>query len=344
MIVEQQQEEEEELLINNSYDQLEWNDYDDDPADPTSMPNHSSNRIGVDHGCCRDEGKGGIKSYLIAGLGTMLVVCALYPVFFFSRIVYVRSIASSRSIFSHPLLPSPLPIESNVTPFINSSIGEWSRTSSELDARFHQLGLVPSTLPCAWNDEDDDIYADLTVVDGAATRRRTRTFFALNLFDSELVIPSLARTIIDVANYLGPGSIHVSIFENGSRDRTVLALAHFAAALSALSIEHTILSDPAQTDWDRVDRIAQLAVYRNLALEPMRRSRNPEEFETVVFLNNVFACRRDVLELLRQKKLQSADAVCAMDWRATRPWLKWTGLDGIKFYDNWVCFPSNTSC
>lgn len=114
-----------------------------------------------------------------------------------------------------------------------------------------------------------------------------------------------------------------------------------------MKIDHTILSDPTKTNWKNVDRIAQLAVYRNLVLAPLYSQTNSnlnsttlttdnlnENWDTVLFVNDVFVCETDILELLWQRKAQSASAACAMDWR--KAGISWFGLNGIKFYDNWV--------
>ena len=58
-------------------------------------------------------------------------------------------------------------------------------------------------------------------------------FFALNLFNSQLVVPTLFSTLLSVAALLGPGNVHISIFENGSTDHTSSGMAHFARALTA---------------------------------------------------------------------------------------------------------------
>lgn len=161
---------------------------------------------------------------------------------------------------------------------------------------------------------------------------------AINLYNNEEVFPTLARTLLSVSHYLGFDSVHISIFENGSTDKTLALLAHFASTLSGMKIDHTILSDPTKTDWKNVDRIAQLAVYRNLVLEPLYSSTNSNpnstNWDTVLFVNDVFVCETDILELLWQRKAQSASAACAMDWR--KAGISWFGLNGIKFYDNWV--------
>ncbi|GAA5851719.1 hypothetical protein JCM8547_001184 [Rhodosporidiobolus lusitaniae] len=213
----------------------------------------------------------------------------------------------------------------------------------ELDRRLLDLDLPPSTaLPCSSVSSTVDLLSRYSPLRGlgspsASSGVRTGpTLFALNLFNSASVLPSLSRTLLSLSSFLGPSTIHISIFENGSTDNTTLALSHLAAALTALGTPHTILSDPRPTDWTRVDRIAQLALYRNVALSPLENPSNGlKGAEDVVFINDVFACPRDALELMFQRRAQEADAACAMDWRENKGLAKrWNS--SIKFYDNWV--------
>ncbi|ORY89834.1 cryptococcal mannosyltransferase 1-domain-containing protein [Leucosporidium creatinivorum] len=204
---------------------------------------------------------------------------------------------------------------------------------AHLDKRLLELSAPPSTLSCSWSTTDETKYAALP--SGGPY------FFALNLYNNQAVLPTLARTLLDLAHFLGTANTHISIFENGSTDNTTLALAHFAAALTSAGVSHTIVSDSRKTDWKKVDRIAQLSVYRNYALSPVNgtvggKDGRERSFEEVVFINDVFVCPRDALELLWQRKKQNAHAACAMDWRATQSWFGWLGFKSVKFYDNWV--------
>ncbi|GAA5876074.1 hypothetical protein JCM3774_004497 [Rhodotorula dairenensis] len=275
-----------------------------------------------------------------------------------AHFLYMRHEAFATAVFAKPLIPDPKPVEARVAPFAgrsssgNASLGGggtdrmfWSMqdVEAELQTRFDQLD-VPSrpdmrSLPCAaLNGELASSplvqrYAPLRSV-GPSQARQGRTLLALNLYNSQDLLPSLSRTLLAVADYLGPSTVYISIFENGSTDQTTTMLAHLAAALTALGAEHTIVSDPRKTDWKAVDRIDQLAVYRNVAIEPM--TENPDGgWDDVVFINDVYVCPADILELVYQRKAQDADAACGMDWRRTKGWgARWR--DGVKFYDNWV--------
>lgn len=268
---------------------------------------------------------------------------------------YVRHAAYATAVFSPPMVPDPVEVESRAPAFpftlfpnsTNSPAHEGSRSADEaarveliereLNGRFTALG-IPETrsLSCASIERDSALasrYAPLRRA-GPDETRTGRTFFALNLYNSEFVVPALSHALLHAISLLGPSSVHVSVFENGSTDNTTTALAHLAAALTALGAEHTIVSDPRQTNWKAVDRIDQLAVYRNVALAPLEGS-NTTEFSDVLFVNDVFACPGDMLELLFQRKAQEADAACALDWRANKGPGHWWN-DSVKFYDNWV--------
>ena len=44
----------------------------------------------------------------------------------------------------------------------------------------------------------------------------TRYYVAANLFNSARVVPNLCAQILLLADYLGPGRVFVSVYENGS--------------------------------------------------------------------------------------------------------------------------------
>ncbi|GAA6043881.1 hypothetical protein JCM8097_004281 [Rhodosporidiobolus ruineniae] len=269
------------------------------------------------------------------------------------HVLYQRHNAFAYAVFSAPLIPEPKPVEGLVAPFssrwtavdaaaASSSLnpGDVDAVLDELDARFDSLALPSSTeLSCAAVEEHPSLlsrYSPLRGLGPASSHARSRpTLFALNLYNSEAVVPSLSRTLLSLATFLGPETIHVSIFENGSRDNTTVALAHLAASLTAANVPHTITSDPRRTDWTKVERITQLAVYRNVAFEPLWLFNTTDPFEDVIAHNDVFSCPKDLLELLFQRKAQNADAACGMDWRGNGGLAKQWNHD-VKFYDNWV--------
>ncbi|GAA5978762.1 hypothetical protein JCM5350_004814, partial [Sporobolomyces pararoseus] len=237
--------------------------------------------------------------------------------------VWTRRQAYSKSVFSYPLQPKPLPVIDLVPPFPK---GRDIVVEEELEKRFDSLSLPRTTLPQEEEDFSDRIlkYSSLPT--------QGPYLFCLNLYNSQSVLPTLSKALLFLSDFLGVENVHVSIFENGSTDNTTLALAHLAASLKHLGVEHTILSDSTKTDWSKVDRIEQLSVFRNVALKPIE----TRDFKDVVFINDVFVKGLDALELLWQRREQSADAVCGFDWRETKGVFSKLGRNSIKMYDSWV--------
>ncbi|GAA5912193.1 glycosyltransferase family 69 protein [Sporobolomyces salmoneus] len=250
--------------------------------------------------------------------------------------MYTRHNAMAQSVFSPSLQPIPQPLEPLVPPFPNDN-STFLEVQSHLDVRLLSLGLPPSKLPTPTLSSLSHFDSNSSFADRYSSLPSSGPYLiALNLYNSQSVLPTLSKTLLSVSGFLGTQNVHVSIFENGSRDNTTLALAHLAAALTSLKVEHTIVSDSRSTDWKRVDRIDQLAIYRNVALSPVTQGLNGQEFEDVLFINDVFVGPTDVLELLWQRREQESDAACAMDWRGTKGFLSRWGANSVKLYDNWV--------
>lgn len=308
-------------------------------------------------------------------LGSLLYSSALFCLAFTSlaaaavlgwagHFVYTRHAALATAVFAPPMQPQTRDVEGGAPPFPPSGAttrapgavgdgrevdrGDVDAVEQELDRRLSELGLASTRdeLTCESVEASRSLlrrYGGLRTSSASSSSSSSstaatapgRTLLALNLYNSEAVIPSLAHALLRVAAFLGPDNVHVSIFENGSTDRTVAALAHLARALSALGADHDVLSDARHTDWNKVDRIDQLAVYRNVALAPLTTTTtNGTAFTDVVFVNDVFTCPGDVLELLFQRRVQSADAACGMDWRANKGPGHWW-RDSVVYYDSW---------
>ncbi|KAJ2827484.1 hypothetical protein FBU31_003161 [Coemansia sp. 'formosensis'] len=150
-------------------------------------------------------------------------------------------------------------------------------------------------------------------------------FVATNLHNSEKVLPNMAVQLLALADALGHNRTFISIYENGSKDKTKDILHRFNETLNALGIPHRIIADDAPKP-EHVHRIEYLAKVRNFAMEPLYNS--GAEFGRVVFINDVHFCLTDILELLFQSRAQGAHLTCAEDL------VKWYGGPG--FYDTWV--------
>ncbi|KAJ1719242.1 hypothetical protein LPJ53_005960 [Coemansia erecta] len=75
-------------------------------------------------------------------------------------------------------------------------------------------------------------------------------------------------------------------------------------------------------------RIEYMAQLRNKALEPLYLHSHTRRFAKVVFLNDVFFCATDVLELLSQARIHGAHLTCAEDYQLRH--------GALAFYDTWV--------
>ncbi|KAJ2047463.1 hypothetical protein H4S04_004432 [Coemansia sp. S16] len=150
-------------------------------------------------------------------------------------------------------------------------------------------------------------------------------FVAINLYDNEKILPNMATQLLALADTLGHDRIFISIYENGSKDKTKEILKRFNETLDALNIAHRILTDPTPKP-KQVHRIEYLAKVRNSAMEPLYSSK--VKYGRVAFINDVHFCLTDVLELLFQSRAQGAHLTCAEDF------IEWNGGPG--FYDTWV--------
>ncbi|KAJ2022141.1 hypothetical protein IWW57_004644 [Coemansia sp. S610] len=150
-------------------------------------------------------------------------------------------------------------------------------------------------------------------------------FLAANLYNNEKVLPNMAAQLLELADTLGHSRIFISIYENGSTDRTKEMLRRFNETLNALGIAHKIVTDKTPKP-KHIHRIEYLAKLRNYAMEPLYS--DGARFGRVAFLNDVYFCHADLLELLFQSQTHGAHLTCGEDYDI------WQGEIG--FYDTWV--------
>ncbi|KAG9122653.1 hypothetical protein FRC07_000878 [Ceratobasidium sp. 392] len=192
-----------------------------------------------------------------------------------------------------------------------------------------RAGLVVAnteTYPsCGLSALDKERYAEL--------RQDRRIFVAINLLQNEGLMPTLVRELLALLEELGPERVFVSIYENASMDLTVMHLRLLCKILEAVGTPYRVIAR-GLTELQQKEhghRISRLAYLRNTVLEPLFLAQNStsqtqnDSFETVVFLNDVFFCHGDVLELLFQKKRNQATQACGLDF----------GPQGL-VYDRWV--------
>ena len=157
----------------------------------------------------------------------------------------------------------------------------------------------------------------------------TKYFFALDLFNSAPVLPSLLGAVVEAMRFLGERHCTLSIVEGRSTDGTYDVLAGVGQEIRKLGAKFYLDTNDIDPKNGDVDRILALAGLRNQALKPLIEERTSYARDTVViFLNDIVLCVDDILELLHQHIVQSADMTCAMDWNDKN--------NDVLFYDAWI--------
>jgi alpha-1,3-mannosyltransferase len=168
---------------------------------------------------------------------------------------------------------------------------------------------------------------------GAAHGGQVRYFFALNLHQSQLVLPRLMSSIVEAMRFLGPEHCAISVVEGRSTDGTDDILRALKPQVEAMGarffLEHSSI-DTMNGDRDRIEALAEL---RNAALAPLKANDGMKNMAgiyspdaIVIFINDIAMCPEDILELVYQHVNQDSHMTCAFDWI----------FNGTLFYDVWV--------
>lgn len=154
---------------------------------------------------------------------------------------------------------------------------------------------------------------------------------AINLHNSQHVLPSQMKAIITAIHHLLPThAIFLSIYENDSKDTTAQMLGQLAAALERIGIDGLwITSSKMKSAITTENRIDMLAEIRNAAIRPLLPFAGSG---TIIFINDVILCASDILEMILQLQIQSADAVVGVDWADSTS----DGPSPPYVYDAWV--------
>ncbi|KAH8919197.1 glycosyltransferase family 69 protein [Atractiella rhizophila] len=185
------------------------------------------------------------------------------------------------------------------------------------------------------------------------TRKRMklsqRYFLASALHSSHVLplLPTFAHSISTLARYLGPERVYLSLLVSSaalssSNDQTVEeSLLLLAKIMERTGVGHSIVlsssSNLTVASNAPNHRIESLAAIRNAVLSPLFSLPTSSQWKEadVLFLNDIFHCPHDLLELLYQKKTEKADMMCGMDYAPLE-------IDAfapdypILFYDMWV--------
>lgn len=150
--------------------------------------------------------------------------------------------------------------------------------------------------------------------------------FALDLYQSAPVLPSLIGAIVQSIQFLGAENCALSIVEGRSTDGTFEILDSLQHTLGVIGLKYFFLSSNIDPGKERIKALAEL---RNLAIKPFTsRPKSYAEDSTIIFVNDIVLCPDDILEMIHQRQHQNADMTCAMDW-------VYLARDPT-FYDVWI--------
>ncbi|VDC05222.1 unnamed protein product, partial [Peniophora sp. CBMAI 1063] len=142
---------------------------------------------------------------------------------------------------------------------------------------------------------------------------------------------TIAQELPVVLEWIGVKNVFITIYEDGSSDGTQEYLGDLGRLFDALGVAHHIVSygDSRHDNKEDNRRIAVLAAARNAALSPLFTGQaafalggDPHE---IFFVNDIFFCAPDLLEVLLQYRQQGMHQACATDWDP-----------GEIIYDRWI--------
>ncbi|CAJ0842225.1 596_t:CDS:2, partial [Entrophospora sp. SA101] len=120
-------------------------------------------------------------------------------------------------------------------------------------------------------------------------------FIAANFYNNEDILYDFNEELLKLIQILKPENVYVSIFENGSKDKTKSLLYTLQSSLNLLGVANTIITDDNSKRYDR--RITYMANLRN----------------EIIYFNDILWSVSDILTLLETNNY-NYDAVCAMDY------------------------------
>ncbi|KAI8341803.1 cryptococcal mannosyltransferase 1-domain-containing protein [Chlamydoabsidia padenii] len=142
------------------------------------------------------------------------------------------------------------------------------------------------------------------------TKRNTpKLFIAANLYNNEGIVEHWATQLYKLAQWAGPDRAYISIYENGSTDKTKSMLLEFDQQLTHSNIPHNIILDDTPKNYSE-RRIPLLAKRRNQALAPLYQQ--DTTFDRILFLNDIWFDWTDAVGLIESN--DDYDAVCSMDF------------------------------
>jgi len=159
-----------------------------------------------------------------------------------------------------------------------------------------------------------------------------RIFIGFNLFNSRAIMNDLIYQLLRLVAAIGANNVFISIYENGSEDDTKIFLSKLDMLLSVFGVPRRVLADFSPKRRPSQNRIEYLAAARNRVLEPLLNAR-ADVYDKILFINDVYFCDLDMLELLVQSFRNDADITCGFDYVDGAFWKQ---PKKIAFYDSWV--------
>lgn len=147
---------------------------------------------------------------------------------------------------------------------------------------------------------------------------------AMVIQDEEDLMLDYLSTVLSLVAFLGPESMHVSIVEQSSADKTKWYLDTFVTIFKSLDIQYSVQQDPESAFDETKHFPSYMARLRNHALKPLF---GRYRYTRVIWLKGSI-CRDDVLELLHQSFIQGSTVTCGVDLILAQ--------DRLRFHDTWV--------
>ncbi|KXN84583.1 Alpha-1,3-mannosyltransferase CMT1 [Leucoagaricus sp. SymC.cos] len=163
-----------------------------------------------------------------------------------------------------------------------------------------------------------------------------KSFFAINFYNSFDVIPDVFATLFRVASILGYHNVFVAVYENGSNAQTKARLRIFDAL--ARSVGMRVMIRTSQLTRGQFNHhIEYLAEVCNSTFVPLHELRDTEGeyFDTIIFMDNIFPCVDDLLELIWQSRKNNAGITCTADY------MYHNDIGAPVFYNNWIARDTN---
>ncbi|KAI9491020.1 cryptococcal mannosyltransferase 1-domain-containing protein [Zychaea mexicana] len=147
---------------------------------------------------------------------------------------------------------------------------------------------------------------------------RPSIFIVAALRNSEPILDHWTTQVERLVAWAGPSRTFISVYENGSQDKTKELLGNWQVKLTDAGIQNKIVLDDANSVSSRMNttgknrRITKLAEIRNLSLEPLH-SQSAGHFDKILYLNDIIFDVQDAIRLLTTRD-GDYDAVCGMDF------------------------------